>query len=138
MKKLFSFVVLTILLFAFIHSCKKSEDSDLTKSVTGKYVGSNVEITVNKIDNSTVSVLVKPKDYCYDKGLGFTNVKMNSETSFTLNEITYNVSSCSKKISGTGTASGNNISVFATIVTDNLGLTCCFNKNESETYSGTK
>lgn len=84
-------------------------------------------------------MLVKPTDYCFDKGLAFTNVKMNSPTAFTLNEITYNsFSSCTRTINGTGTVSGNNISLFTIVVTDKLGGTCCFTKSESINYSASK
>jgi hypothetical protein len=109
-------ITITLLLFTF-SSCKKS--SDLTTQVVGKYTkgsGSGlVDITVNKVDDKTVTIAV---DEAAGGEYAFTSVKMNSETSFNLNSITISGRHCDgqETISGTGTVSGNNISLFYTNV----------------------
>lgn len=140
-KHLFNFVVLTAIFGLFLTaSCKKDtkeevSKNDLTTNIVGKYTNKddyNLTIIVNKIDNSTVSITIHNGYFDY----AFSNVKMNSSTSFTLNE--YSVSSwCTNvdddtniKNSGTGTASNDNISVFVTeMSTSNSGNCDSNNKN---------
>lgn len=136
----------TTLLLAFLAfsltQCKK-DSNDLTKSIVGKYTNPNdydLEITVNKIDNSTVSLTLHNGYFDY----AFTNVKMNSATSFTLNEYTQSglcqtntvYEDASIKISGSGTGSNNNISVFVTEKKTGNSGNCT--ENNSYTFSASK
>jgi hypothetical protein len=108
MKKIFPFLMALLL----IASCgKENSNEDLTELAVGVYDGLDGSVfTVNKKDNNTVTIMYE--DY------SFTNVVMNSKTSFTLNEYSYldNDYDCyvSIKVSGTGTVSENSISLFIT------------------------
>lgn len=150
MKKPFlTYWILTfVLVLFFVTSCKKDSNddkNDLTTNILGKYTNPNdydLEIVVNKIDNSTVSMTIKNGYFDY----AFTNVKMNSATSFTLTPYSFN-SGCfisssqhvdaTTTVSGTGTASNNNISVF--IEENHVASTgSCNDSNDSYSFSATK
>ncbi len=141
MKNLHILVTLSLVLLFSFYACNKSDGgSDLTTEIVGKYNSSSVEITVNKVDKSTVSMLVSPiSSGCYYNGFAFTNVKMNSASSFTLNETNHDGPSCKKTAKGTGTVSGNNITLFMNLETDNTNsIFCCNVKNENLNYSASK
>lgn len=146
-KQFFSLLVFSALLgLFFTSSCKKENGdskNDLTASVVGKYTNPNdynLEIVVNKIDNSTVTITLQNGYFDY----AFTNVKMNTATSFTLNEYTQNgwcensqaAEEATVKASGTGTASNNNISLFVTEQIAGISGVC--NENYSYTFSASK
>ena len=106
--------------------CEKDADhDDLTGSIVGLYsdASSNTQIVVNKLNNNTVTIDVSTEDFGLNYEIGFTAVTMNSKTTFTLNEITqdppdecFDVST----YSGSGTHSGNNISLFINVLSSNL------------------
>ncbi len=141
----FACVIAVFLSSVFFTACKKEngKDNDLTETVVGKYTNPNdydLEIVVNKIDNSTVSITLQNGYFDY----AFTNVKMNTATSFTLNQYTKN-SYCYSQISpeeatltisGTGTASNNNISLF--ISENTAGNTGTCSDSDSYTFSASK
>jgi len=100
------------------------------------YENTETEITINKVDDSTVSLALKHGTSCkYD--IGFSSVKMNSASSFTLNEVNF-IKFCNKKISGTGTYTNNNISIFAVVVSDNTAMSCCADSIVNVTISASK
>jgi hypothetical protein len=125
----------TLLLFIFasillLPSCKKdgTDGGDLTSSIVGQYTNSstNTTIVVNKIDDTKVSITLNTGSGSGTYDVAFTSVTMNSETSFTLNTVTQDGAVCIGKetFSGTGTHSGNNISLFMTVVgTNPSGIT---------------
>lgn len=135
-------LLITISLFLLTFtSCKKS--SDLTTQIVGKYTkgsGSGlVDITVNKVDDNTVTIAV---DEAAGGEYAFTSVKMNSATSFNLNSVSISGRHCDgqETISGTGTVSGSNISLFYTVVsTGVLGSPyTCSTGTYQETISASK
>jgi hypothetical protein len=151
-------ILFTCILSAFIgsvffSSCNKEDkkNNDLTSEVVGRYTNPNdynLEIIVNKINNSTVSITVQNSHHSD----AFTNVTMNSANAFTLNSFK-GVGWCSEPFqsdeflnsfyeaatvttSGTGTASNNNISLFINkqIVADSGSCT----NNFTYTFSASK
>ncbi len=121
-KTLLLCICTTILL---LPSCKKdgTNDGDLTTSIVGHYTNSstNTDIVVNKIDNSKVSITLSSGSGSGAYDVAFSSVTMNSATAFTLNTVTQNGAVCigTETFSGTGTHSGNNISLFMTVVGTN-------------------
>jgi hypothetical protein len=109
-----------ILFFAItlsIVSCKKSTDkNDLTTDIVGRYTNASesTEITVNKVSNTSVSISLTTGTGSGRFTVAFTNTTMNSTTSFTLNTVDRNSALCdgTESITGTGTSTGNNISLF--------------------------
>jgi len=130
--KLKYLLTLTTALMLF-GSCNKNNSNDLTSSIVGTYTNAATStlITVNKIDYNTVSISLKHDPSC-EYTVGFTSVKMNTKNSFTLNDVTRPSSGCgNESYTGTGTHSGNNISIFALLIRDQQSNTCCGNKNFS-------
>ena len=119
--KFISTALLACLLFSFTQ-CKEDDDNntDLTAEIVGSYFNSNenATIVVNKIDNNTVSITLESPYW----DIAFTNVEMNSATAFTMTEFTRTGEGCDgqEKISGTGTSSNDNISLFINI--DGIGV----------------
>lgn len=133
-----SFSVFLLLLSCLTSACSKRKD--LTENIVGLYEGSSgLQIVVTKIDNSTVSLIINGRTSSYT----FANVKMNSESSFTLNTSTvtgycYNqrVSTFPEQttttLSGTGTFSSPIISVLINRQTaSTLGYYCPENGNQN-------
>jgi hypothetical protein len=130
-KHLLKFVALTAIFGLFLTtSCKKDtkeEESkiDLTTSIVGIYTNKAkpyLEIVVTRIDNSTISITLEDIEADYN----FKNVKMNSISSFTLNEYTEKLDYCpysglddeiTNKLSGSGSGVDGKISI---AVTENL------------------
>ncbi|MFN8278541.1 MAG: hypothetical protein U0T84_13765 [Chitinophagales bacterium] len=116
MKKSTLLSVVAFMILLFFSGCKKT--TDLTTQIVGKYQSGSgsakVEITVNKVDDKTVSIAVEQAS---SASYAFTKVTMNSETAFTLNTITIPGRFCdgTETISGTGTVSGGNISLFYSV-----------------------
>lgn len=128
MKKIFPFLMALLI----IASCgKEKEEKDLTTLIVGVYnINGNQQngtITVNKKDDSHVTIAIQDNRYEYPllRSFSFTDVKVNSETSFTLNKYSYGSSfqigivqgvmeSCDVNVeyTGTGTVSENSISLF--------------------------
>lgn len=106
-------------------SCKKdgTSNGDLTTSIVGHYTNSstNTDIVVNKIDNSKVSITLTSGSGSGSYDVAFSSVTMNSANAFTLNSVTEDGDGCIGKetFTGTGTHSGNNISLFMTVVGTN-------------------
>jgi hypothetical protein len=104
----------TFFLLVFIialGACKK-ENEDLTTDIVGTYtsgVGSTAtQIIVTKIDNTTVSVYISHDEF-YPTIYTHASTKMNSKTTFTLNDVTEVNSGNRFEYKGTGSASNNNI-----------------------------
>jgi hypothetical protein len=101
----------------FIGSCKK-ENKDLTSGIVGTFwngetSSSRIDITVIKVDESTVSIDID--GYSAGSGL-YMSTKMNSENSFTLNtrnysENRYLIGDCNIEAKGTGVYSNGNITI---------------------------
>lgn len=107
-KQIFFTCVISVFLgLIFFSSCKKEndKDNDLTTDIVGKYTNGNTTITVNKVDNSTVAIALED-GYIAPT---FASTKMNSKTSFTLNDVTQNDGVTKREFSGSGTYSSNNI-----------------------------
>lgn len=139
--KLKAIILLAFITFSFTQCNKDSKD--LTASIVGKYTNPsdhNLEITVNKIDDNTVTLTLQNSYFDY----AFTNVKMNSATSFSLNELnksgicytSSSTSSANVKITGTGTGSNSNISVFVTETVTATSGSCTETNNY--TFSASK
>lgn len=105
-------LILACLALAFT-SCKK--DNDLTSDIVGKYTSGSgsgeVEVIVNRVDNSTVSLTVGGGSVGAAETSTHATTKMNSKTSFTLNTVSSTAFGYTTTYSGTGTNSGNNIVV---------------------------
>jgi hypothetical protein len=150
MKKIFPFLMALLL----IASCgKDKEEKDLTTLIVGVYSLQGDEgrvITVNKIDNKTVSIA-----FVYDgESFSFTNVVLNSETTFTLNEhsiprysyveVSGDYESCYFRniYTGTGTVSANSISLFLTYTSSPAQSNPCpedvidYSHVSTETFTG--
>lgn len=106
-------------------SCKKdgTSNGDLTTSIVGHYTNSSTstDIVVNKIDNNKVSITLSTGSGSDAYDVAFSSVTMNSATAFTLNTVTQDGAVCNGKetFSGNGTHTGNNISLFMTVVGTN-------------------
>lgn len=147
-KQFFSLLVFSATLgLFFTSSCKKENGdskNDLTTSVVGRYTNPNdydLEIIVNKIDNSTVSITLQNGYFDY----AFTNVKMNSTNSFTMTPYSRdgecwdsqsNYFPATETVSGSGTSSNNNISMF--IDEQVIANSGSCSKNYSYTFSASK
>ena len=136
MKSLSTYMVALCALVCFTNCGEDDEDggdTDLTTNAVGVFteVSGNAVITVNKVDNNTVSIIVDDSNWDF----AFTDVTMNSATAFTLNTYTRNGDGCdgTETISGTGTASNNNISLFIAI--DAVGGTGFAGPCNDDTYN---
>jgi hypothetical protein len=102
-----------------IASCNTEDSDDWAGAIAGLYTNtaSNTEITVNKIDDKTVSIAIVTGSGSGALSVAFSSVTLNSETAFTLNEVSQNGAVCNgtETFNGTGTASNGNISVFMTV-----------------------
>lgn len=104
----FKFSFLLVALTLTLTQCKK-EDKDLTSDIVGKYTNEPyyLKITVNKVDESTVWLSLE--GYL---NLTFSETKMTSKTTFTLNKISQaGYYGGQVEYTGTGTNTGTNISV---------------------------
>lgn len=113
-------------LFVFVSACKKADDgTDLTASITGHYTNSaqNTDIVVNKVDDTHISITLSTGSGSGSYSVAFPSATMTSANAFTLNTVTQNGASCigEETYSGTGTHTGNNISLFMTIVGTGTG-----------------
>jgi hypothetical protein len=110
---------LALFFIAFTSSCKKDSESksDLTSGIVGHYTNTsdNTDITVNKIDATHVSIALSSGTGSGHYTMSFTSVTMNSATAFTLNATSDNNYYYDETWTGTGTYSGNNISLFMSI-----------------------
>jgi len=117
-------LILSALILSFAQCKEEDDDSndDLTVNVVGHYTNTadDADITVNKINNTTVSITID-SDY-WD--FAFTEATMTSATAFTLTSYSRTDDGCegTETISGTGTASNNNISFFINIDASNVGV----------------
>ena len=102
-------------------ACDKEDDAnsgDLTTSILVHYIKTAecTDITVNKIDDTHVSIQLETHCSSSTYSVAFTNVTMNTATSFTLNSVIGDdYCGPDQTYSGTGTHSGDNISLFITI-----------------------
>ncbi|MDZ4844819.1 MAG: hypothetical protein SH857_04635 [Chitinophagales bacterium] len=144
MKNGFWFLSLLVATFMF-NACDKEEDgdnngTDLTTSIVGHYTHSsnNTDIVVNKVDNTTVSITLDTGSGSGAYDVAFSSATMNSANAFTLNTVTQNGAVCSgdETFSGTGTHSGNNISLFMTVV--RTGGSTCTNGTYTRNVSAPK
>jgi len=128
---LLAFIVITLT------QCKK-DNNDLTKSIVGKYTsgtGSDyVEIIVTKVDNQTISVYTYDT---YNNGRTHAETKMNSETSFTLNKISFNDIGVRFEYEGSGTYSTGNIVVNRIEKVFNSSTNALIS-DDNRTYTGSK
>lgn len=112
-KQLFSLIVFSVALgLLFISSCKKEDgnnnQTDLTTDIVGKFTsGSCLEITVNKVDNTTVSINIKD---CNNNET-HNATKMNSKNTFTLNKVVVAGTVETYEYSGTGIYQNNTIEI---------------------------
>jgi hypothetical protein len=137
--KLFLFLMIAL---ATLTQCKKDGDDDnsgdLTTDIVGRYDNDDdYTIVVYRVDDNTVSISIVDGGF----SIAFTDVTMQSKTSFTLNEFseTINNSPNDNKYtySGQGTNSANNISVTVKTVTDYLS-DGVIDEEFNETYIATK
>lgn len=116
-------------------ACNKDDDNDsgdLTTGIVGHYVNAadNTDITVNKIDDTHVSIQFSTGNGSTNYSSAFANVLMNSATSFTLGTAT-GTDGCGRILTGTGTYSNNNISMFLTKDDPTNGVGSCGDTTES-------
>ncbi|MCW5907223.1 MAG: hypothetical protein KIS94_05150 [Chitinophagales bacterium] len=111
--RLFSlFVISTFSIIFFATSCKKENNDnnqiDLTTDIVGKYTsGSCLEITVSKVDNTTVSINIKD---CNNNET-HNATKMNTKNTFTLNKVTVVGAVETYEYSGSGVYQNNTIEI---------------------------
>jgi len=130
--KLKTTLVLLVLAFT-LTQCKK----DITSGIIGKYTNGQtgndrVDIVVNKVDESTVSITVEDNYGTHS----FASTKMNSATSFTLNSYSDKDGGYDYTYSGSGTYSAGNISV--TIKTERVDDFTGTKDDYTNTYIGSK
>ena len=106
------FVISTFSIIFFATSCKKESNDnnqiDLTTDIIGKFTsGSCLEITVTKVDNTTVSINIKD---CNNNET-HNATKMNTKNSFTLNKVTLAGAVETYEYSGTGIYQNNTIEI---------------------------
>ena len=137
--KLATFLLSLCTLMFLLTSCGEEEnDNDLTTSIIGHYtnLSENTDIVVNKVDDTTVSISLSSGSGSGAYSIAFPTVTMNSETTFTLNEITASGSCVGIYMySGTGTHSGNNISLFLTRVGSNPDGTTIYDCEGTYTFN---
>ena len=136
--KLFLFLMIAL---ATLTQCKKDGDDDnsgdLTTDIVGRYDDDDYTVVVNRVDDNTVSISIVDGSF----SIAFTDVTMQSKTSFTLNEFSQTINNSPNDdkytYSGQGTNSANNISVTIKTVTDFLsdGI---IDDEYNETYIATK
>jgi hypothetical protein len=136
--KMFLFLMIAL---ATLTQCKKDGDDDnsgdLTTDIVGRYDDDDYTVVVNRVDDNTVSISIVDGSF----SIAFTDVTMQSKTSFTLNEFSQTINNSPNDdkytYSGQGTNSANNISVTIKTVTDFLsdGI---IDDEYNETYIATK
>lgn len=121
MKNQFFLLTLCFVLFG-VSACNSDDNNgdDLTTDIIGHYTnaGTNTDIVVNKVDDTTVSIALSTGSGSGAYSVAFPDVDMTSATAFTLNPVTVNHVACggTGTYSGSGTASNGNISLFMTEV----------------------
>ena len=136
--KLFLFLMIAL---ATLTQCKKDGDDDnsgdLTTDIVGRYDDDDYTVVVNRVDDNTVSISIVDGSF----SIAFTDVTMQSKTSFTLNEFSQTINNSPNDdkytYSGQGTNSANNISVTVKTVTDYLS-DGVIDEQFNETYIATK
>lgn len=130
MKKLFNIFFL-FAIAAAVTSCEEEEAvENWAEGIAGLYTSTatNTSITVNRIDDKTVSIDLTTGSGSGSYAVAFSSVTMTSETAFTLNEVSQDGAVCigTETFTGTGTASNGNISLFLTVVgtSTSLGYPC--------------
>lgn len=112
--KLTNFILAAVILCTLTQCKPEATAGDgWAGGIEGHYTNSQgEEVTVNRIDDTHVSISAYHA-FSILGPMGFTNVTMNSANSFTLNSISpYTGCPNNVVVSGTGTASNNNISLF--------------------------
>jgi len=130
------FFLLTICFALFgLSACDKEDTNgdDLTTDIIGHYTnaGTNTDIVVNKVDDTTVSIALTTGSGSGYLSVAFPDVDMTSATAFTLNTVTGSDCGGTATYSGTGTSSNGNISLFITIVNTGGGCDGTFTRSVS-------
>jgi hypothetical protein len=109
--KLTNFILAAVILCTLTQCKPEATAGDgWAGGIEGYYVNTiGEEVTVNRIDDTHVSISATTSAWYT---LGFSNVTMNSATTFTLNSIQEQACPNNTILSGTGTASNNNITLF--------------------------